>query len=511
MRLHNPSRESLPAGGFPFAAITLPLLLVLLSGCEVGPNFHPPAPPKTKQYTKSALPDSVALSDNGRKVVQKFRPGGDIPGEWWRLFHSKALNALVEQALQANPTIQAAEQSLLQSMENVGVGEGSFFPSGTGSLNTTQQYFNGAAFGAPYLSSLFTLNTGNVTVSYTLDVFGGIQRQVESLKAQAEYQRYQLEAAYLTLTSNIVLTAIMESSYRAQIEATRQIVALLEKELAIVRRQYDIGFASRTAVLTQQTILDQEKALLPGLEKQLAIERHQMAVYLGHFPNEDIGDDFQLAQLTLPGELPVSLPSALIEHRPDIRSAEEQLHAASAQIGVATANMLPQISLTGNYGSESVTGYFSPGSQFWSWGPTVSNPIFQEYTLYHQKKAAIAAFRKAKAQYQSTILQAFQNVADSLRAIRSDSESLNAQTDAEEAAKESLHIAERQFAIGAIGYPDLYNAQRTYQQALINQIQARATSYADTVALFQSLGGGWWNLPKSAPKKLRLAKADKIH
>ena len=235
-----------------------------------------------------------------------------------------------------------------------------------------------------------------------------------------------------------------------------------------------------------------------------------MAVYLGHFPNEKIGDDFRLDQLTLPGDLPVSLPSALVEHRPDIRSAEEQLHSASAQIGVATANMLPQVSLTGNYGSESVTGYFSPGSQFWSWGPTISNPIFQEYTLYHQKKAAIAAFRKAKAQYQSTILQAFQNVADSLRAIRADAETLNAQTDAEEAAKEGLHIAEHQFVVGAIGYPDLYNAQRTYQQSLINLIQARATSYADTVALFQALGGGWWNLPKTAPKTLRVAKVDKV-
>ncbi len=493
------------------ASATALLVFFTLTGCEVGPNFHHPSPPKTKQYTKEALPKSVSVATNGKKVIQTFHPGGDIPGEWWTLFHSKTLNKLVEQALISNPTMQAAEQSLIQAMENVGVGEGSFFPSSTGTLNTTQQFFNGAAFGAPFLSNLFTLNTGNVTVSYTLDVFGGIQRQVESLKAQAEYQRYQLEAAYLTLTSNIVLTAIMESSYRAQIDATRQIIRLLDADLAIVRRQYAIGFASRTAVLTQKTLLDQEKALLPGLEKQLALERHQMAVYLGRFPNERIGDDFRLDQLTLPGELPVSLPSALVEHRPDIRSAEEQLHSASAQIGVATANMLPQISLTGNYGSESITGYFSPGSQFWSWGPSITNPIFQEYTLYHQKKAAIAAFRKAKAQYQSTILQAFQNVADSLRAIRADAEALNAQTDAEEAAKEGLHIAENQFVVGAIGYPELYNSQRTYQQSLINLIQARATSYADTVALFQALGGGWWNLPSSAPKPLRVAKTGKVH
>lgn len=482
-------------------------LLLFLSGCAVGPDFHAPAAPKTEGYTKKPLPSTVAVSQNGKKVVQTFTEGSDIPGEWWTLFHSKPLNGLVEQALKSNPNLQAAEASLMQALENVGAGEGSFLPSGTGSLNTNQQFFNGAAFGAPYLSSLFTLNTANVSVSYTLDVFGGIRRQVESLKALADYQRYQLEAAYLTLTSNIVLTAIQEASYRAQIEATRQIVDVLEKELVIVRRQFDLGYASRAAVLTQETQVAQEKALLPGLEKQLAIQRHQMAVYMGRFPNEKIGDDFKLDELTLPTELPVSLPSKLIEHRPDIRSAEEQLHSASAQIGVATANMLPQVSLTGNYGSESLNGFFAPGSQYWAWGPTLSNPIFQEFTLFHQRKAAVAAFQKAKAQYKDAVLQAFQNVADTLRALQSDAETLNAQTDAERAAEESLRISERQFSIGAIGYPDLYNAQRNFQQALINLVQARASQYADTVALFQALGGGWWNLAKPTPKGVSLAKA----
>ena len=479
--------------------------LLLLAGCAVGPDFHTPPAPKTNAYTKKPLPENVTVNENGKKVVQTFRPGSDIPGEWWTLFHSRALNGLVEEALKSNPNFKAAEQSLLQAMENVGVGEGSFLPSGTASLSTTQQYFNGAAFGAPFLSNLFTLNTGNVSVSYTLDIFGGIRRQLESLKAQAEYQRYQLEAAYLTLTSNIVLTAIQEASYRAQIAATQQIVNVLDRELSIVRHQYDLGYASRTAVLTQETILYQEKALLPALEKQLAFEKHQMAVYLGRFPNEKIGDDFRLDELSLPKQLPLSLPSELVEHRPDIRAAEEQLHSASAQIGVATANMLPQVSLTGNYGSESIEGYFSPGSQFWAWGPSVSNPLFQEFTLYHQKKAAIAAFRKAKDQYKNAILQAFQNVADTLRSIQSDADILNVQTSAEKAAQESLHIAEHQFTIGAIGYPDLYNAQRTYQQALINLVQARANQYSDTVALFQALGGGWWNLPGATPKGIKLA------
>lgn len=484
--------------------------LLFLSGCAVGPDFHTPAPPKTQGYTKNALPSEPVVPKNGKEVVQRFRTGQDIPGQWWTLFHSKPLNSLIDQALKANPTLQAAEASLLQAMENLSAGEGSFAPSVSGNLSTLQQYFNGAAFGAPQLSSLFTLNTGSVSVSYPLDIFGGIRRQVESLKAQAEYQRYQLEAAYLTLTSNIVLTAIQEASSRAQIDATREIIRVLEKGLAIVKRQFDLGFASRTSVLTQKTLLAQEKALLPALEKQLAIENHQMAVYLGRFPSEKIGDDFRLEGLTLPRELPVSLPSKLVEHRPDIRSAEAQLHSASAQIGVATANMLPQISLTGQYGSESIAGYFAPGSQFWSYGPSLTAPILQGGTLYHRRKAAIAAFRQAKAQYKNTVLQAFQNVADTLRALQSDAETLNAQIDAERAAAESLRIAERQFAIGAISYPNLFNIQKSYQQAQINLVQARAGQYSDTVALFQALGGGWWNMAKATPKGIGIAKSKTV-
>ncbi len=482
------------------------LLILCLAACAVGPDFHTPAPPRVKGYTEKPLQSRAGSAGKAGGGIQTFRLDQDIPGQWWKLFHSKPLNSLIEQALKANPNLQVAEASLLQALENVSAGEGSYFPSVSGSLSTIQQYFNGAAFGAPQLSSLFVLNTGSVSVSYPLDLFGGIRRQVESLKAQADYERFQLEAAYLTLTSNIVLTAIQEASLRAQIQATMKIIDVLQNELTIVQRQFDLGAVSRSSVLTQLTALTQEKATLPPLEKQLALARHQMAVYLGRFPSEKLGDDFDLDTLTLPKDLPVSLPSRLVEQRPDIRSAEAQLHSQSALVGVATANMLPQISLTGQYGSESTAGYFTPGSQFWSYGPSLTQPIFQGGTLLHKKRAAVAAFRKAKAQYKNAVLQAFQNVADTLRALESDAETLAAQSAAEEAAAESLRIAERQFNFGAISYPALFNAQEAYERSVINLVQARAGRYSDTVALFQALGGGWWNLAKATPKGVGLVK-----
>lgn len=482
----------------------LVLVLQILSGCELGPDFHSPAAPRVQGYGQKRLSSNKGPVTVGKTVVQTLKPGEDIPGQWWTLFHSETLNRLILEALRRNPNLAAAMASLRQSLENVAAGEGAYSPSVSGNIASTEQYFNGAAFGVPSLSSVFLLNTASVSVSYPLDVFGGLRRQVESLKALADYQRFQLDAAYLTLTSNIVLTAILEASFREQIQSTQAIVSLEEKNLEIVRRQFSIGYASRSAVLTQKTALAQEKATLPTLEKQLAMEHHQMSVYMGRFPSEKIGEDFRLETLTLPKEIPLSLPSRLIRQRPDVRSAEAQLHSASALVGVATANMFPQISITGQYGSETLSSFLGPNSAFWSYGPALTQPIFQGGTLLHRKRAAVAAFEMAKARYRNTVLQAFQNVADTLRALQSDADTLEAQTEAAEAARESLRIAKRQFRFGAIGYPSLFNAQQAYQQTLINLVQAKANRYSDTVALFQSLGGGWWNLGKKlAPKGMK--------
>lgn len=486
----------LPQALILLISFTLPFLF----GCAVGPEFHAPAPPSGKTYTRRPLPESLDQKTSSRTMLQQFRVGEDIPGQWWHLFHSRELNSIVDMALKANPDLHAAEASLLQAMENLSAGKGAFAPSATGSIQTVQQYFNGAAFGVPALSSLFTLNTGSVSVSYPLDIFGGVRRQVESLKALADYQKFELEAAYLTLTSNIVLAAISEASLRSQIRATRKIIHVLTLELASVNRQFSGGFASRATVLQQETVLNQARASLPPLEKQLALVHHQMAVYLGRFPGESFGKDFRLKDLTLPRDLPLSLPSKLVEHRPDIQAAQATLHSANAQVGVSTANMLPQVTLTGQYGSESISGYFAPGSQFWSYGPGLNVPIFQLGTLYFQRKAAIAALRQAKAKYESTVLSAFQNVADTLRTLESDAETLDAQESVFRSSREGLEIARRQFADGAIGYPILYNAEQSYEQAKIALVQARAARFSDTAALFLALGGGWWNMAPASPR-----------
>jgi len=491
----------------PQALISLTFFLVLvLSGCAVGPEFHAPTPPSGKTYTRHPLPEIVEQTASPGRLRQEFRVGEDIPGQWWQLFHSRELNRIVDLALKANPDLHAAEASLLQAMENLSAGKGAFAPSATGSIQTVQQYFNGAAFGVPALSSLFTLNTGSVSVSYPLDIFGGVRRQVESLKALADYQKFELEAAYLTLTSNIVYAAISEASLRSQIRATQNIINVLTQEMASINRQFSVGFVSRSTVLQQETILNQARATLPPLEKQLSLVHHQMAVYLGRFPGESSGRDFRLKDLTLPGDLPLSLPSRLVEHRPDIQAAQATLHSANAQVGVSTANMLPQVTLTGQYGSESISGYFSPGSQFWNYGPGLNVPIFQLGTLYFQRKAAIAALRQAKAKYESTVLAAFQNVADTLRTLESDAETLDAQESVFRSAREGLGIARRQFADGAIGYPSLYNAEQSYEQAKIGLVQARAARFSDTAALFLSLGGGWWNMAPATPRHVGVVK-----
>lgn len=483
--------------------------LTMMPGCAVGPDFHSPPAPAVKKYNRHDVPSTVGDNVSSKKHFQKLVVGQDIPGQWWQLFHSKDLNRLVEQALTANPDLHAAEASLLEAMENTSAGRGAFAPSVSGNFQTVTEYFNGAAFGLPQLSNLFSLNTASVSVSYPLDLFGGIRRQVESLKAQEDYQRFELEAAYVTLTSNIVLSAVQEASLSAQIEATRSIIRALEKELESVRRQYAIGYASRSSVLVQETNLNQEKSTLPGLEKQLSLVHHQMAVYLGRFPGETVGAHFRLEDLRLPDKLPLTLPSSLVEHRPDIQAAEAQLHSASAQVGVATANMLPQISLSGQYGSESIAGYFAPGSQFWSYGPSLNVPIFQGGTLFFRRKAAIAALREAKAKYESAVLTAFQNVADTLRTLESDAQTLEAQKQVFRSARESFDIARHQFSIGAISYPALYNAEQNYEQARIGLIQAQAARFSDTAALFQALGGGWWNMAPATPKGVGVLKVAK--
>ncbi len=408
--------------------------------------------------------------------------------------------------MNANPSLQAAQAALRQAWENVYAEQGAFFPtvaagfSPSRSKTATGALSPASASGNPY----YSLFTGQLTVSYMPDVFGGTRRQVKSLEAQAEFQRFQAEATYLTLTSNVVAAAVQEASLRGQIAATEEIIKIDTAALGILRKQFELGQVAGADVAAVEATLAQAQATLPPLQKQLAIQRDLLTALIGRLPSQEPAEKFELATLQLPQELPVSLPSKLVEQRPDIRSAEAQLHSASAQIGVAIANQLPQFMLTANAGTASnQIGQFilPPGTAFWSLAGNVTQTIFDAGTLLHRKRTAEAAFDQAAAMYRSTVIAAFQNVADALHALQADAEALKAAVAAEHAAAKSLEIARRQLELGAIGYLGLLTVENTYQTALLALVQAQAARYADTAALFQALGGGWWNRQDVAPAK----------
>ena len=476
-----------------FATAAVLVLTTALSGCAVGPDFHPVAAPAVRGYTPEPLPSRTASADVIGGAPQTLRPGGDIPGQWWTLFHSSQLNRLIEQALKANPSLQAAQAALREADENVGAQEGYLYPSIVGGVSGLRErrlrYVRGdpAGIGSPY-----TLMNVGVNVSYTLDVFGGIRRQVEAYKAQSEYQRYQLEAAYLTLTANVVTAAVQEASLRGQIAATLELIKDERDQLVIVRNEFQLGGASEADIFAQNTLLTQTEATLPPLKKQLEIERDLLRALTGHFPDQDIGENFDLSTLDLPENLPLSLPSQLVEQRPDVREYEGLLHQASAEIGVATANMLPQFTISGGLGTFAGAG-MNPGALAFSVLAGVAQPIFEGGTLLHRRRAAFAAYDQALAEYRYTVLVAFQNVADSLRALQSDADFVKAQAAAEHSAAESFRVAREQYQAGYIAYPSLLAAEYAYQQTVLALVQAEASRYADTAALFQALGGGWWN------------------
>jgi NodT family efflux transporter outer membrane factor (OMF) lipoprotein len=471
---------------FTFAILTL-------AGCAAGPDYVRP---------HDALPASYTPADKAPIAEQAFSER-DLPAQWWELFHSSALNKLVDDSLKHNPNLDAARAALRGAQENVRAQQGFFYPNVNASFAPTRQKVAGtlassAASGANY----YSLYTAQVSVSYTLDVFGANRREVESLQAQADMQRFELEASYLTLTSNVVSAAITEAGLRGQIKATRDIVADQEKLTAMFRRQLELGQVSENDLATQEAALAAAEAALPPLEKQLALQRDLIKVLAGRFPSDTLDANFELEDLQLPGELPLSLPSTLVEHRPDIRAAEEQLHAASAEVGVAAANRLPNITLgVSSYGSAALTmaDLFKSGTGFWELAGGITQPLFDGGALKHRENAAQAAYEQAAAQYRATVQNAFQNVADALQATQSDAAALHAANRALKAADKSLGIARRQLQYGDISPLMLLNAEQTYQQAKLNQVQAEANRLADTVALFQALGGGWWNRQIATP------------
>lgn len=472
------------AGGFSFLAVGL-------LGCTVGPDYQSPEGPQVDSY--STHPEAVGKGEDTQTFLQK----ADIPAQWWHVFQCKALNELINQGISRNNTLNAAQAALRVAQRNFKAEVGTdTYPSVDLDLGYHRQKGSNASSGSDTNPVTFNLYNVAVNVSYTPDVFGASYRKIESALSDVEQQQFTVEATYLTLTANIVTSAITEASLRAQIQATKKVIEAQEEILHLLQEQWKLGAVSRQDVFKQQIQLEQARAMLPPLEYNLAQVRNALAVLVGVLPNQEPTlPTFILEDLHLPKDLPLTIPSQLVRQRPDIRVAEAQLHKASAQVGVATANLYPTLTLTGAFGSQAVESrhLFNSVTTIWSLGTNLLQPIFHGFALTEKKEAAIEGYKQALAQYQQTVLQSFQNVADTLWALEYDAKKFTAQEEAQTHAQSILNITQEQFKLGAVAYGTLLNAQIQYQQAVISKTQAQAARFTDTAALFQALGGGWWN------------------
>jgi NodT family efflux transporter outer membrane factor (OMF) lipoprotein len=463
-----------------FALLILPTLLC--ASCTLGPNFTRPVAPKVTAYTADKTnPKTVSL-------------GRELPGQWWDVYRSKPLSALIARAIKNNPDLQSAGAALNQAQALAKAKNSELLPTVDASLSASQQQFSGSLFGNSGSGANFSLFNASVPISYKLDMFGAVRREIEGLNAEAEYQKFQLEGVFLTLAGNIVTTAIEEASLRAQIAATETIIASQNQQLAILERQVQLGGVAQSALLSQQTALAQSRATLPALQKAVALARHRLAVLVGDFPSNEPAAQFTLAELHLPETLPLSIPSKLVEQRPDIRAQAAAWHNASAQIGVVAANVFPDFTLNANIGTlaNRAGGLLVPGSEVWSVGANLLQPVFHGGDFKSKRTAAVASYQQAAANYQSTVLTAFQQVADTLSALEFDTATLKSQDAAEQAARENLSLAHQQVRLGAESPLATLALESNYQQTRLGQIKAQAARLADTAALFQALGGGWW-------------------
>jgi NodT family efflux transporter outer membrane factor (OMF) lipoprotein len=469
---------------------------LMLSACAVGPDFKKPAAPQVSDYTPTPLTTTDTIADVTGGEAQHFTRGGNIAGDWWTLYRSPALDVLIAQALKNNSDLKAAQAAVRSAHEMALAGRGAFYPQL--GLSASAAHFQQPAILAPIPSNnaiQYSLFTPQLNVSYMPDVFGLQRRTVESLDAQAEATRYQMIATYNTLVNNVVSTAIQEASLRQQIAATNEMIAAMNKSLDILKYQLDRGYASGLDYNAQKTATAAVAATLPPLIKQDAQLKDELAVLVGRYPGNPVTEEFELASLKLPEDIPVSLPSTLVEQRPDVRQAEASLHSASAQIGVAVANRLPNLTLAAQAGSSALvfSQLFTDGTDFWNAGGTLAATLFDGGTLYHTEQAARANYDQSAAQYRSTVLTAFQNVADSLTALEQDAKALKTAATADSAAKATLDITQYQLKDGYNNTLALLQAEQAFQQAHIALLQAEASRYADTAALFQALGGGWWH------------------
>jgi NodT family efflux transporter outer membrane factor (OMF) lipoprotein len=501
-----------------FSSIAL-LVLAALTGCAVGPDFKRPSASTANGYAPTGLiSEATASAPVLVGESQRFNPTADIPFDWWTLFQSPQINSLIQRAFKANPNIESAQAALRQAQQNVVAQQGFFYPTVGASYSPSRNKLAGNMSSAdpglqgngniiaspPPNPTYYNFHVAQLTVGYAPDVFGLNRRQAESAEAQMNAQKLQLEATYITLASNVVAAALQEASTRAQLAATERIVAINKETLAILRDQFRLGYVSGLEVAAQEASLAQAEQSLAPLQKQLEQTRDLIRVLAGNLPNEEVEEKFELSSLHLPQELPLSLPSKIVEQRPDVRAAEEQLHFASAQAGVAVANRLPQFAITGAIGGMADTqGWmFRTGGGFFNLAASVSQTIFDGGTLRAKSRAAEQALIQAGAQYRSTVMTALQNVADTLYTIQSDANALKAAATAAQAVQTTLDLTRKQYQLGYVSYQTQLAAEQNNLQAVINLAQAQTNRLGDTAALYQALGGGWWNRPDAVSQKL---------
>jgi NodT family efflux transporter outer membrane factor (OMF) lipoprotein len=480
------------------------LLALLAQGCNVGPHYRAPAPPTVTTYTPPPQPQQTVSSagPGSASIAQQFSPSAEIPAEWWTLFHSPELNAMVSKAFQNSPTLAQATARLKQAQQELAARTGQTkYPTVTGSASVQQEQLNLSAYGIPFPNpSPFTLLNGSIAISYALDLFGGNRHLIEGLQAQREYQQWQLEGARLILAGNVVTAAIEEAQFEQQLDLTRQMLELQRQELAISIDRKQAGGVSDYDLRTQRTAVAQTEAKLPPLQQQLDAIHDELALLMGESPAEAHIANITLESLTLPAELPLNLPSSMVKQRPDIRAAEALLHQASANAGVATANQYPQILLSASVGGVGTS--FLNGGDIWNVGSSLTQPIFNAGALQAEKRKALAAYDEANGVYRQTVLEAFRQVADSLYATQHDAETLAARTQALGQADAAWQIADRRYDAGGISHSDLLEAQRQKLQTALDRSNSVASRFQDSATLIQALGGGWWNKAQAtAPGK----------
>lgn len=468
------------------------LVTVGLAGCAAGPDFQRPTAPDVARYTATPVADRTASAPTPFGETQRLVEGLPIETQWWQSLGSPKLDALVEQAFRASPTLEKAKASLRQAQEIHSAKAGStLYPQVDGGLGALRQRTSPSTTGQAGDARQFGLYNASIDVQYQLDLAGGNRRALEALAARAEYQRYEWQAARLTLAASVVTSAITQARLAGQIKSTDAILAAMDEQLRITQERLRLGQAAPYEVLALQTDVEQTRAGLPLLRTQFQQNEHLLAVLTGRAPGADGLPDFTMEEFTLPSDLPVVLPSELVRRRLDIQAAEALLHAANAEYGVAVAQLYPQINISASLGSQALTtgALFGGGSAVWSLVGQLTQPLFNP-GLPAEKRAALAAFDAAAANYQNVVLESLRNVADALRAVENDALWLAALAAADTAAQGSLESVQTQYRFGSNSYVQLLIAQQQAQQTRINLIAAQAQRLLDSATLFQSMGGG---------------------